>query len=82
MQLTPDEAEFLWAVATRSAVAIRLPKYSIERLMKDGLIFRDGDWTTLTHRGRQALMDREVSLCRDATSLFYKADPNAPNGHP
>ena len=70
MRLTPDEAEFLWAVVKRPALPIRLPRDAMERLVKADFICVDGDWATLTPRGRNALADRELSLTSECLALW------------
>ena len=73
MKLTADEAEFLWTVANRSALSIKLPLDAMDRLVKAELICVDGDWSTLTHRGRNALADRELSLTSECLALWTGA---------
>ena len=62
MDLTPDEAEILWAIARGSEAWTTHPL--AQRLVDTGFAAVDGQWLKLTDLGRQALGAREQDLWR------------------
>ena len=66
MDLLPDEADVLWAVARQAHFEASVRQGVRKRLVSRGLLAQAEPWPQLTELGRAALQERERLLWRAA----------------
>lgn len=61
-EFSPDEEAYLWAVARRSQIELKLKEGAMRHLLESGMLKVQHDWPTLTDRGKHYLDSRATEL--------------------
>ena len=61
-EFSPDEEAYLWAVARRSQLELKLKEEAMRHLLESGMLRIRHDWPTLTDRGKHYLESRATEL--------------------
>ena len=61
-EFSPDEEAYLWAVARRSQMKVKLEDDAMRHLLESGVLKIHDDWPTLTERGKHYLESRATDL--------------------
>jgi len=61
-EFSPDEEAYLWAVARRAHIELKLKEDAMRHLLESGMLKIDHDWPTLTDRAKHYLESRATDL--------------------
>ena len=61
-EFSPDEEAYMWAVARRSLIDLKLKEDAMRHLLESGMLKIHHDWPTLTDRGKHYLESRATDL--------------------
>ncbi len=61
-EFSPDQEAYLWTVARRSQMEVKLKEDAMRHLLESGMLKIQHDWPTLTNRGKHYLESRATQL--------------------